>query len=217
MEIQEEQYPDLLQLLGTVTPLSADFQQRIQDQLLTEKLPGRHLLLRPGETSRRIYFIRKGLLRSYGIDRNGKQSTNWFISQGELMISVCSFFNQKPAEEYIEVLSEATLQSLSWNQLNSFYADFPESNLIGRILIQKYYTLSEQRSTLMRTYNPLERYHALLEQHPKIEQQTTQTNIATYLGLSRETLSRMKTRLLRNRQAANSLGHPTTTNPWAGS
>lgn len=203
MEITDTQSPDLRQILGKITPLSASFQQRLQEQLLTENFPQRHFVLRPGEIARRIYFIRQGFLRAFSIDRNGRQTTSRFFSQGELMTSIHSFFNQQPAEEYIEVLKASTVQSLSWNKLNSFYADFPESNLVGRILLQKHYTQSEKHHIMMRIFNPLERYQALLSLYPKIEQQTTQTNIASYLGLSRETLSRMKSRLIRARQNLN--------------
>jgi CRP-like cAMP-binding protein len=204
MELMDTQSPDLLQVLGGITPISANFQQRLQEQLATEHFSQRHYLLRPGEIARRLYFIRKGLFRAFTLDRNGKQTTSWFFSQGELMVSINSFFNQKPTQEYIEVLAPSMVQSLSWNQLNSFYADFPEGNLIGRILIQKYYILSEQHNQMMRTLDPIGRYLALLDHHPKIEQQTTQTNIASYLGLSRETLSRMKSRMIRTRQNLNS-------------
>ncbi|RZK43369.1 MAG: Crp/Fnr family transcriptional regulator [Pedobacter sp.] len=203
MECNDNQSPDLRQILGKITPLSANFQQRLQEQLLTEHYPQRHCLLRPGEIAKRIYFIRQGFLRAFSIDRNGRETTSRFFSQGELMTCIHSFFNQQPAEEYIQVLNASTLQSLSWNKLNSFYADFPESNLVGRILLQKHYTQSEKHHITMRIFNPVERYQALLSLYPKIEQQTTQTNIASYLGLSRETLSRMKSRLIRARQNMN--------------
>ena len=143
------------------------------------------------------------MVRAYSIDQNGREITSWIMGPGELIISVHSFFTQKPAQEYIEILQSAELQSLTWNQLNSYYADFPEGNLIGRILTQKYYILSEERSILIRTTSPLERYHILLAQYPKIEQQTTQSNIASYLGITRETLSRLKSSLVRKPVTSN--------------
>ena len=183
---------DLLETLGFIIPLPETMQNRINQQVITQEFKHKHLLLRPGETARRLYFIRKGFLRAYFIDKQGKECTTWFMGQGDLMISVHSFFTQNPAHEYIEVLQDCKLQSLTWNELNAFYADFKEGNLLGRIVTQKYYMLSEERAIFLRTQTPQHRYELLLERHPQIEQQTTQNNIASYLGMSRETLSRIR-------------------------
>jgi CRP-like cAMP-binding protein len=188
----------LLQVLGSITPLPAPFQQRVTEQTLTETYATREILLRPGDTARRIYFVKQGFLRAYFIDEKGNQCTTWFVSAGDLMISVYSFFSQRPAEEYIEVLQEATLQSLTWHQLQSYYADFPQGNLIGRIMTERYYILSEERSIFLRTQSQEERYQTLLQRYPDIEQLTTTANIASHLSITRETLSRLRSKLLRS-------------------
>ncbi|WP_316809197.1 Crp/Fnr family transcriptional regulator [Pedobacter agri] len=190
----EKNEADLLETLGFIVPLPAPFQQRVNQEVIVEKFQRKHVLLKPGDTSRRLYFIRSGFLRAFFIDEQGKERTTWFMGKGDLMISVYSFFTQKPAHEYIEVLQDCKLQSLSWNELNAYYADFREGNLLGRIVTQKYYILSEERAIFLRTQTPESRYRQLLEQHPGIEQQTTITNIASYLGITRETLSRLRSK-----------------------
>lgn len=187
---------DLLETLSFIAPLPAPLQNRVNQEAVIENFNRKHLLLRPGETARRLYFIRSGFLRAYFIDEHGKECTTWFMGKGDLMISVYSFFTQKPAHEYIEVLQKSKLQSISWQQLNAYYADFPQGNLLGRIVTQKYYIMSEERAIFLRTQTPVLRYEKLLEQHPDIEQQTSQTNIASYLGISRETLSRIRRKKL---------------------
>ncbi|RZJ89257.1 MAG: Crp/Fnr family transcriptional regulator [Chryseobacterium sp.] len=187
----------LLQVLGSITPLPGPFQDRVREQTLTETFKAKEILIRPGNTAQRIYFVKEGFLRAYFIDQKGNQCTTWFVSPGDLMISVYSFFSQQPAEEYIEVLQEATLQSLTWHQLQSYYADFPQGNLIGRVMTERYYILSEERSINLRIQSPEQRYLALLQRHPNIEQLTTTANIASHLGITRETLSRLRGSLLR--------------------
>jgi len=196
MKSHQKNEADLLETLGFIIPLPAPLQQRVNDEVITETFKRKHLLLRPGETARRLYFIRYGFLRAYFIDSSGKECTTWFMGKGDLMISVYSFFTQKPAYEYIEVLDDCKLQSLTWNQLNSYYADFAEGNLLGRIVTQKYYLLSEERALFLRTQTPENRYEMLVERYPDIEQKTTQSNIASYLGISRETLSRIRRKKL---------------------
>ncbi|KIA96209.1 hypothetical protein OC25_03775 [Pedobacter kyungheensis] len=183
---------DLLEILGFIIPLPTPMQNRVKEESLIETFERKKILLSPGEIARRIYFIRSGFMRAYFIDEDGKECTTWFRGKGDLMISVTSFFTQQPAQEYIEVLQDSKVQSLTWLELNAYYADFKEANLIGRILIQKYYILSAESAILLRTQRPEHRYDMLLQNHPEIEQQTTQQNIASYLGISRETLSRIR-------------------------
>ncbi len=193
-----ETSPDLLAVLGQLTPLPEPFQHRLREQLRSEHLPAKHLLLCPGETCRNIYFIQTGFLRAYHLDPQGREHTTWFMGASELMISVYSFFTQLPAQEYIEVIQRAQLQFISWHQLQSYYADFPQGNYIGRLVTEKYYIQAEERALFLRTQSPQQRYQTLLNAHPQIEQLTTTANIASYLGITRETLSRLRSKLLRN-------------------
>jgi CRP-like cAMP-binding protein len=172
-------------------------QERITDQLLYETLSNKNLLLRAGEVARRIYFIKEGFLRAYSLDDQGRECTNWFMGKNDVMISVYSFFTQKPSHEYIEALGDCILQSVTWNQLHSYYADFREGNHIGRVLTEKYYIQSEERSLFIKTKTIEERYKIFKNQYGQIEQLTNQSNIASYLGITRETLSRVKSRLAR--------------------
>jgi len=197
MESDVKNTDNVMQMLGYLTPLSAQFQERMTSQLFTETFKSHHILLHPGEVARRIYFIKQGFLRAFTIDPNGKECTSWFMAKNDVMISVYSFFTQQPAEEYIEVLDDCVLQSLTWNQLQSYYADFREGNFIGRVLTETYYIQAEERSIFMRTKTPEERYKILIEKYKGIEQATTQSNIASYLGITRETLSRIKSKLLK--------------------
>ncbi|RBQ11525.1 Crp/Fnr family transcriptional regulator [Pedobacter miscanthi] len=192
MENNADQATELLAVFSRITPISQPFQQRLCGQLLIRKFPRRHILLRPGEIARNIYFIKEGFLRAYFIDREGRECTTWFMGKYDLMISVYSFFTQQPAHEYIEVLQESTLQSISYLQLQSYYADFREGNLIGRAMMERYYILSEERAIFLRCKTPYERYEQLIRNHPDIIRQTTQINIASYLGIGRETLNSLK-------------------------
>jgi CRP-like cAMP-binding protein len=199
METNDIETLSLLQLLGSVAPTSAEYQQRLAEQLLTETLPAKHHLLREGEICRRLYFVETGLVRSYHIDDDGNQCTNWSMKAGDLACAVTSFFEQKPSMENIELLQDSVLVSITWNQLNALYADFQEANLIGRIMTQKYLMVVMDIHMQRHIPKAMTRYLNLLKQHPDIEQLTTQANIASYLGITRETLSRLKAELLKHR------------------
>jgi len=182
----------LIQTLNFISPLSAALDKRFRETLVQENYPKRHHLLREGQVANKIYFINKGFARAYYETREGKECTSWFMGQGELMISVYSFYTQQPAAESIELLENSELLSMTWNQLQAIYADFPEYNYTGRLVTEKYYQLSEERAVLLRTLSAKERYQRLIETHPGITQKAQLGQIASYLGISQETLSRVR-------------------------
>ncbi|MGY4538197.1 CRP-like cAMP-binding protein [Mucilaginibacter sp. UYNi724] len=182
----------LIQTLNFISPLSSELDKRFRENLREEKFPRRHLLLKEGQIANKIYFINQGFARAFYYTREGKECTSWFMGKGELMISVYSFYTQQPAAENIELLEQSELLSMTWNQLQGIYADFPEYNFIGRIVTEKYYQLSEERAVLLRTLSAKERYERLLLTHPGILEKAQLGQIASYLGLSAETLSRVR-------------------------
>jgi CRP/FNR family transcriptional regulator, anaerobic regulatory protein len=181
----------LIQTVSQIIPLSDKLLGRLADNLKEEKFPKKHLLLTEGQTARRIYFIQEGFARAYYYDKD-KELTTWFMGKGDFMISVYSFFTQQPALENVELLEDCTLLSLSWHQLQALYEDFIEFNIVGRVLTEKYYMLSEERAILLRTMSAAERYHQLITKYPEILQQAKLGQIASYLGISQETLSRVR-------------------------
>ncbi|WP_255496361.1 Crp/Fnr family transcriptional regulator [Mucilaginibacter sp. FT3.2] len=182
----------LFQILTFIAPLSGALRKRFEDFIITKTYPKKQKLLREGEISRQIFFIRKGSARAFYLDSDGREHTTWFMAPNDLMISVYSFYTQQPAAENIELLEDSILLSMTWDQLQTIYAEFPEYNYHGRLVTEKYYILSEERAILLRTKKPAERYRMLLLQHPKITQQASLGQIASFLGITQETLSRIR-------------------------
>lgn len=199
MENREINDIELLEVLGNIAPLSSGYQERIKSQLREEHYQSRELLIRPGEICRRIYFVSKGLVRIYHIDPLDRERTIIFMGPGELAVDIASFYEQIPATEYLEAVQDTVIQSLTWSELNASYADFPEGNYIGRLMTQKYLVKAVNRNIELMTGNLQDKYDALLRSYPHIEQQANQSQIASYLNISRETLSRLKSEQLRQR------------------
>ena len=181
----------LLQTLNFISPMSAALDRRFRETLKEEHRPKKYHLLREGEIANKIYFINNGFARAYYI-QDDKECTSWFMSKGDLMISVYSFYTQQPAAENIELLADSELLSMSWSQLQGIYADFPEYNFTGRLVTEKYYLLAEERAVLMRTLSAKKRYERLIQTHPDILRNASLGQIASYLGISQETLSRVR-------------------------
>lgn len=184
----------LFKVLNMITPISQALRDRFNAYLIKANYPRYHRLQEPGDIASRIYFIFQGTARAYFVDENHREHTTWFMGQGDLMISVYSFYSQQPAAEYIQLLEDSVLLYMSWDQLQMIYADFPEFNYIGRLVTQKYYIQAEERQILMRTVKPDARYKALLNSYPHILQKATLGQVASFLGIAQETLSRIRGR-----------------------
>jgi CRP/FNR family transcriptional regulator, anaerobic regulatory protein len=181
----------LFQILNSVNILSADLRAKLNEIIIEERFCKKHILLKEGMVAQRIYFIKKGFVRAY-YKRYDQQFTSWFMGEGEIIISVYSFFSRKPSSENIEVLDDCVLQSINWTQLQDLYSEFPPFNITGRIITEQYYIRSEERSIILQTLPAKQRYEKLLLDYPLITQHATLGQIATYLGIKQETLSRIR-------------------------
>ncbi len=106
--------------LSQISFLSPDLRQHLSLILEEETFPRKTILLKAGHISRRIYFVKKGFLRAF-FYKAGSPYATWFMGQNEFMISVYSFFSQKPSFENIEVLEDSILLSITWDELQSLY------------------------------------------------------------------------------------------------
>jgi len=183
----------LFNTLNNIQILSPELQSRFSELIIEEYVPKKAVLLKAGMVAHRIYFIKKGFVRAFYY-KGDSQFTSWFMGPGEIVISVYSFFSRKPSFENIEALENCTLQSISWEQLQELYKTFPKFNITGRIITEQYYIRSEERAINLQTLTAIQRYEKLLAEYPMIAQIASLGQIATYLGIKQETLSRIRAR-----------------------
>jgi CRP-like cAMP-binding protein len=148
-------------------------------------------LLRNGETCNYFYFVNKGILRSYYF-QDDKEVTNWFALENDFATSIYSFISRNQSYENIEALEDTTLEMLSNNSLQEIYTKFPETERTGRLIIENYYISLEERIVSIQFKTAKERYDKLLAKHPGIILRAPMGAIASYLGITQETLSRIR-------------------------
>lgn len=181
----------VLKFLHSIYPLSPELAAYLKGTLQVKEVKKKEYLLRAGHICRSIYFIEYGLLRCFYL-KGDTEVSSWFMREGDVIVSVESFFDQQKSYESIQALEDTKVYYISFADLEFAYRNFPEFNFVGRVLLQKYYQLSEQRLHSMRMQNAVQRYAFLLHHFPEIVQRVSTTDIASYLGVSRETLSRVK-------------------------
>jgi len=184
---------ELLLYLNSIYPLSNALKDHLLNILETTELPKKSYLLKAGHICRNICFVQKGLLRCFYL-KNNREVCSWFMKERDVIVSVESFFYQRESFESIQAIEDCTLFCIEHAQLEYIYRNFPEFNFIGRVLLQKYYTLSEQRLYSLRMQRSLERYVYLYEHFPELILRVPSKHLASYLGISEETLSRIRSK-----------------------
>lgn len=182
---------ELLAYLNSIHPLSQEAKDYLHENLKRLEVPRKKFILRQGRICYNIYFVQTGLLRCFYI-KNDKEINSWFMKEGDVIVSVESFFDQTPGYENIQVLEDCVLYYIDYNELQYLYNNCPEFNFVGRALIEKYYKLSEQRLYSLRMQKAAEKYSFMMNNFPHIIQRVPSKYIASYLGITEETLSRIR-------------------------
>jgi CRP-like cAMP-binding protein len=182
---------EILLLLNNIHPLSAALHQYLTEKLKTATVPKKEFLLHAGQISRHIYFIKKGLLRCYYI-HDEQEVCSKFMKEGDIIVSASSFFLQKESHEFIQAIEDSVLWYLCYDELQHIYKNYPEFNVIARVLSIKSYLLSEQRINFIRMKQAADRYSSMLEFFPDLVLRVPSKYLASYLSISVETLSRIR-------------------------
>ena len=182
---------ELLFFLNSIHPLNKDTRNFLISKLQFVEIPKKNFVLKEGEVCNKIHFVTKGLLRCFYI-RNNIEINSLFMREGDVIISVESFFKQTESKEQIQAIEDCSLYYINYDELQFAFENFPDFNSIGRILTEKYYLLSEQRLYSLRMQRANERYLFLLNHFPQILLRVPLKYIASYLGITEETLSRIR-------------------------
>ncbi len=154
-------------------------------------LPKGAFLIKEGKVCDQIYFLEKGCLRGfYNLD--DKEISYWFAFENSFVTSFFSFITRKPGMENIHLLEDCTLWSVSYERLQHLYATHPDMERLGRIMHERYYVMLEERFVSNHFKEARERYENLMLQAPHILQRVPLRYVASYLGITQETLSRIR-------------------------
>lgn len=183
----------LFQFLNSASPLSTDLEKELASLLVTEELPRKKIILQEGQVSKSIYFVERGMMRSFYV-KDGEEVTSWFVYENDVITSVSSFFTGAPSTEYIQTIEDTVVHYISYDDLQHLYAKFPNFNINGRLLITKFCLNSEERLYNLRRQKAEDKVKLFMNLHPQIFQRAPLGHIASYLGISLETLSRIRAR-----------------------
>jgi CRP-like cAMP-binding protein len=181
----------LIRHIQTFAALSSEAQAAIEAGFEELVLPKNEFLLTEGKTCRHLYFLTQGAIRGY-YTLEGKEITHWFAFENDFVTSLHSFITGEPAVENIQSLEGSILYAISREKLTTLLNDFHEIERVVRMVYEKYYIRLEDRFLNAQFKTAAERYEKLLQETPHILERVSLGQVASYLGISQETLSRVR-------------------------
>ena len=172
--------------------LGVDEAEYFLSLLKQENVAKKSILLKEGQICRDICFVHSGTLRAYYTGKEAKESTVMFAVADWWVTDMYCFINQKPAMLTISAVEDSMIIKLKKEDLDKLYVQVPKFERFFRIIMQNAYIREQLRVIQNLSLTAEERYTHFLEQYPKVVQQVTQKQIASYLGITPEFLSTLR-------------------------
>lgn len=177
--------------IGKVISFSDEAKCLFNEMVSSRELKKGELLLPIGGLCNHLYFVEKGLIRTFYL-KEGKDVTEWIALDGTFCFSIISFFEKSPSRLGIECLEDSLIVQISRDKL----MEYSETNLEIARLLRRFTTgsliLSQLRMESIQFETAKQRYKRLLKEHPELIRRVPLMYIASFLGISFETLSRIR-------------------------
>lgn len=161
------------------------------------RLPKKQFWLRPGEICNFEAYVNQGCLRTYCIDKEGKEVTLNFAIEDWWVGDLASFNEQAPSQLYIETLEITELLQLSFSAKERLLEEIPRLERVFRIMVQRHLTATQNRLIQTIVQSAEIRYLDFLKRYAPLARRIPQHYIAYYLGISPEFLSKIRTKLMK--------------------
>ncbi|MGC4036973.1 MAG: Crp/Fnr family transcriptional regulator [Chitinophagaceae bacterium] len=181
--------------LNAVYPIRDEIFEIMDRETFPVNLAKGKFLMKPGNnTGEFIYLIIKGVIRAF-IKEDGKEITTWINEENEIVGSIRSLGLYRPSDEYLQAIEDTYLIGIPYRMVEFLYDNFPEANIIGRKILEESYRDAEERAYICRIPSAEKKYRRFIETRPQLINRVSLKYIASYLGMTLETLSRVRSRL----------------------
>lgn len=169
--------------------------EKVKHYLTPKKLRKRQYLLQEGDVCKFSAFVEKGAMRSYIVDEKGSEHIMQFALEGWTIADMYSFLTGEPATYNIDALEDTEMVLINKQQHEEMLKVFPKYETYIRIQVTGAYIALQRRITSIISLPLAERYTSFANQYPNIIQRVPQHMIASYMGLTPETLSRVRRKI----------------------
>lgn len=182
---------DFLKNIRNISHLSEESLHAFLEQWKPLSLPKGHLLVREGAISRYFYYLQRGAVRIF-YHKNDREITEYLTLDNSYFLSIMSFFQQAPSRLVIQLLEPSELLAIHHDDLMRLCDRFHDVERLFRLMLTQSLIISQLRVDSLQFESAEQRYKNLLDHQPDILQRVPLAYIASYLGITQETLSRIR-------------------------
>lgn len=186
---------EIIKYISKYIPVTKELEQAIMKSGFIKSYKKGSILLEQGYLSNECYFIIKGCVRSYYIKDGDDKTTEFYTEQQAITPSV--YGKNKPSDYYLECIEDTIAAVGNPEFEEEMYRNFPELESLGRILGEDIMAKSAEAFAEFKMASPEERYLNFLKTRPDLNQRVPQHQIASYLGMKPESLSRIRKRIMK--------------------
>ncbi|KGE15575.1 Crp/Fnr family transcriptional regulator [Sphingobacterium deserti] len=191
----EQVFNVLFEHIADKVPITERDKEVVMSFFRRKKLRKRQYLLQEGDVCKYISFVTEGLMRSYTVDEKGNEHINLFAWEGWWISDFAGFIFGNEAKLNIDAIEDTTVLLLSVENYEKMLTEVPLMERYFRVLYQNSLATKDSRLISAITHTAEEKYTMFLDTYPSIGQRLPQNLIASYLGLSPETISRIKKKI----------------------
>lgn len=184
--------------VGQYIQMTSEEQSIFLSKVKSRKYLKGQFVVQNGDICRHENFVLSGCLKTFYIDNDGHEHIVMFAIEDWWTADLGSFITQTPADLNVQCLEDSELAQISYSDLQQLYIEIPKLERFFRIIIQNAFVAAQKRILNNLSLPATERYLQFRNQYPKIEQRVPQYMIASYLGITKEFLSKIRTQLTNN-------------------
>ncbi len=196
MEKELQPYFDLF--MEQFPQLDLEAKKFTRSFLTLKKYNKKEVLYKSGDIQKEIGYVCQGLLRKYYINEKGNEIITSFISEKGYATDYPSFLRQKPSKYHIECLEPSIIVNLPYEKLQEAYRKHKENEMYGRLVAEKVLTRETDRVESLLFESAEERYLNFLHENRDLMNRISLTHLASYLGIERQSLTRIRSKLAKN-------------------
>ena len=188
----------LIDYINRVISLSPEEEEILISKIATRKYLKGQYLLQQGDICKFSGFIISGCTKTFFIDDEGQEHVIMFSVEDWWASDMGSFISQNPADFNVQCLENTEIIQLSWSNQDELLQEVPKLERFFRIIVERAFVSSQKRIVRNLSLNAKQRYLYFISQYPQLEQRIPQYLIASYLGITKEFLSKIKKELALN-------------------
>lgn len=182
----------LIEHLQKFVPFTEEEWALIAGRLKKRSIKRRQKILQEGDVCKHYSFVLEGCFRMYGIDDKGYEHNIQFAAENDWIADIGSFYAQKTSKLYIEAIEPSSILQIEQQDLYALYTKIPKLSITFKVIIENKYVELQNRVLQNFSSTAQQRYLSFLEQYPHLSNRLPNTQIASYMGITPEFLSKIR-------------------------